>query len=200
MRLFTLLLLLTGLATPAAAQRFSGPSTSNERLVERAVESLGVDYRRAGVGRHVERAFDELFPEHRWATYRLSAAQARALALLALEAAGYTVDLQRPARPGPPRPYPQRPDSGCRDASGRIYDLALAIPPDRFRLFLDEEERALARAALTEIGRDATACGCRALADAALATLRAVNTTIHPERAEIVEDIDRMREVADDCR
>ena len=202
MRPLLLLVALLALAAPASAQRTS-PSY-NDRAVERAVEDMGVDYRQVRDAAY--RAFDELYPDQRWSNYRLNQTQARAVAYIAVE---WVMGPPVPGGNGGGHGWP--PDHGgadptypnygtCGDASARLYDLALAIPADRFSLFLSDEEAGRVRSDLGMIGRMAAECGCRPLSDGALALVRDIAGTNMVDRSDVVEGIDRLRAQADACR
>ncbi len=198
-----LLLLVLAVAAPAYAQRFPSRNT-NDRLIEQAVTDLGGDVRQRGMTEAIQRAFAELYPDAGTSSrFRLSETQARAIAYIALEYA--------------PRPYPGQgngwPGNGnggwpgqgnqygqCRNVNERLYDLSIAIPEDRFSLFLDDDEIARLRTDLTAIGRDAASCGCRSVSDSALALLRQVNGDSMPRRANVIQSLDNLRRQAESCR
>ena len=192
LRLFALAGLIITLAAPAGAQPYR--PGSNDRLVERAFADMGVDYRGAETRRAVQEAFSELVPGSSWTRYRLNDAQAHAIAFTAISFLGYTWTAEPPGRP-----RPQRPDYyGCQAASTQLYELALYIPHGT-SMFLSSEEQSRVRAGLTEIGREANACGCRELADGALGVLRKMSATTMPDRDETLSDINALREVSGQC-
>lgn len=204
MRPLLLLAALFALAAPASAQR---PSY-NDRVVERAVDDMGVDYRQVRDAAH--RAFSELYPDQLWNGYRLNETQARAVAYIAVEW------VMGPPVPGGGNGWPpdqgQYPPQGggyppngngygtCGDAGARLYDLVIAIPSNAFALFLSGDEKARIVNDLGVIGRMASECGCRPLADGALDIVRSVNGTNMVDRSDTVEALDRLRVTADSCR
>ncbi len=197
LRLFALAGLLTLTAAPAGAQPYR--PGNNDRLIERAFADMGVDYRGAEMRRSVQEAFTELVPGSSWTRYRLNDAQAHAVAFTALGYLGYTWTAQPPGRPRPQRPDHPGGSFGCRTATEHLYELALYIPSGT-SMFLSSEEQVRVRAGLTEIGREANACGCRALADGALAVLRKMSETTLPDRDDTLADVNALREVAERCR
>lgn len=201
-----LLLLLALVALPCAAQPYRGNLSPNEQLVRRALDDMGADYAQREVRDAVADAFDELYPEYRWSSYRLSETQAHAVAFTALGMLDYTFTADPPySRPRPtlvPRPTGNNGGYGsrCANAQQRLYDLALYLPPNEFRLFLTSEQRDRVRAELSAIGREASACGCRPLSEGALNALRQMEGTSMPELADTVARIDALRNLADQCR
>jgi hypothetical protein len=195
LRLFAVAGLVLILAAPAGAQPYR--PGNNDRLVERAFADMGVEYRGAETRRAVQEAFSELVPGSSWNRYRLNDAQAHAIAFTALGYLGYTWTAQPPGRPRPQRPNPDY--YGCQAASTQLYELALYVPTGT-SMFLSSEEQARVRAGLTEIGRNANACGCRPLADGALAVLRELSETTMPDRDKSLSDINALRETSERCR
>jgi len=193
LRLVAIAGLLTALAAPAGAQPYR-PS-ANDRMVEQAMDDMGADYRGPGMRRAVQDAFVQLVPGASWNRYRLNDAQAHAVAFTALGMLGYTWTTHPPGRP-----RPERPDQyGCRAATDQLYELALYVP-NGTSMFLSSEEQARVRAGLTEIGRQANACGCRPLADGALSILRGLSETTMPDRDDTLERLNELRDVAGACR
>jgi hypothetical protein len=168
---------------------------ANDRLVEEALADMGVDYR-GDVRRAVQDALREIVPGAAWTRYRLNRAQAHALAFTALNELGYTWTFYEPGRPRPQRPGEH--GYGCHAASEQLYELALYVP-NGSSLFLSSEEQSRVRAGLTEVGRDANACGCRELADGALEALRDLNETTMPGREDTIEAIGELRRMAEAC-
>jgi hypothetical protein len=186
--------LILAAAGPAYAQPWR--PGANDRLVEEALSDMGVDYR-GDVRRAVQDAFREIVPGASWTRYRLNRAQAHALAFTALGSLGYTWTAYPPGRPRPQRPdYPG--PYGCRNASEQLYELALYIP-NGSSLFLSSDEQARVHAGLTEVGREANACGCQQLADGALDALRELNETTLPGREDTIEALNELRRLAERC-
>ncbi len=195
MRLAFPLLLAFVLAAPTLAQRGVGPaapgSRGNDRLIREALVGLGVRPGGATIESAVDAAFEALLPGEDYRRYRLNAVQARAIAwtavLLAAEgAAGPLPD------PDPPAPV-------CYDVVQLVYDLAAAVPPRAYGLFLTDEEKQAARPLSTEIRRAASACGCYALADAALELDGMLASGLNVGREDVVEHIAGMRALAAAC-
>jgi hypothetical protein len=183
-------------AGPAQAQPWR--PGANDRLVEEALDDMGVDYRGADVRRAVQDAFREIVPGASWTRYRLNRAQAHALAFTALGELGYTWTANPPGRPRPHRPgFPG--GYGCRDASEQLYELALYLPR-RTSMFLSSEEQDHVRSALSSVGRNANDCGCRQLADAVLGVLNKLNDTTMPDRDDTLADVNALREMSEQCR
>ena len=183
-------------AGPAHAQPWR--PGANDRLVEEALADMGVDYRGADVRRAVQDAFREIVPGASWTRYRLNRAQAHALAFTALGELGYTWTAYPPGRPRPQRSGDHGYGYGCRAASDQLYELALFVP-NGSSLFLSTEEQARVRAGLTEVGREANACGCRELADGALEALRELNETTMPGREDTIRSLNQLRRMAEEC-
>jgi hypothetical protein len=186
----SLVLAATG---PAGAQPWR--PGANDRLVEEALSEMGVDYR-GDVRRAVQDAFRDIVPGAAWTRYRLNRPQAHALAFTALGMLGYEWTAYPPGRPRPQRPGEY--GYGCRAASEQLYEMALYVP-NGSSLFLSSEEQARVRAGLTEVGREANACGCRQLADGALNALRELNETTMPGREDTIEAINELRRIAENC-
>lgn len=194
---------------------------ANDRLVQEALSDLRLGQDRR-VRAAVPEAFAALWPRERYDRYRLSRMQARALVLTAADLAGVgragdwrPGDRYDDRRPGDWRPSDRRDDRyddwragdgrpGSRQAqfaqlSNAVYDLADAVPANRFRPFLSGEERTLARRQAQDIRRDALALGCFPLADLAQ-QLRADAEPVNANRERVVRTIDEMRAALVRCR